>query len=290
MFGAYTQLLVCSALTAPGIHPSADAFWLFLVYQSVALRIEKKQNTGLYEASDLMWWLCYYFLKLSSQFNTVMIFFFWEENTDWLWHIFHFFSKVSFRKILSPQFIQLQIYNGANSTIWYSLFFSPWSKSNHSKWLLMIIIATALYWSCRPMEWKQTERTQKQRGCSLYAIMFGLLIWLLWRRSSKILGKVLCFLKSKDLPDSVCQQHPPNYTEEENEKHFLLSLPGVFIRVNWWVYALLLHNSLKMQYVRWWVSFTLIRKTTGEQGSTVIFNVLQFVMHPSDHILCYYNS
>lgn len=90
---------------------------------------------------------------------------------------------------LNPQFIQLRIYSGAKSTIWcsLSLFFSPWSKSNHSKWLLMVIIATASYWSSESAEWKQTkQRRNGGDGGSLWAIIFGLFICPLWGRDRKM--------------------------------------------------------------------------------------------------------
>lgn len=82
---------------------------------------------------------------------------------------------------LSLQFIQLQIYSSAKSTIWYSpsLFFSLWSKSNHSKWLLMVIIATAPYWSRGCMEWKAHSEKGK-------VLLVGSTVWFVYLALVKI--------------------------------------------------------------------------------------------------------
>lgn len=149
------------------------------------------QTLGQCETAALMSWLYYYFIQLpaairaTSYSNDFCV----KKTKLTLATFVLFFIPLQGNGFLSLQFIQLRIYSSAKSTIWYrlSLFFSLWSKSNHSKWLLMVIIATALYWSSGSMEWKQTKHTEKRRGCSLCAIIFGLFIWLLWRCNSKVL-------------------------------------------------------------------------------------------------------
>lgn len=120
---------------------------------------------------------------------TVMIFCEKKNLTD-IGTFVPFLFPLQENGFLSLQFIQLRIYSSAKSTIWYSpsLFFSPWSKSNHSKWLLMVIIATALYWSSGSMKWKQTKCTENQRGCSSCTIIFGLFIWPVWKCYRNVLG------------------------------------------------------------------------------------------------------
>lgn len=114
---------------------------------------------------------CYYFIYcypvLQGVFHAIIVFERRKKTLNWHWHICSDFFSIPLQEngFLSLQFIQLQNYTSANSTIWYSLslFFSLWSKSNHSKWLLMVIIATALYWSNGSTEGRTTKHTKRRR-------------------------------------------------------------------------------------------------------------------------------
>lgn len=136
----------------------------------------------LNDTAVLTSWLYYYFIQLPIAIRAISYSndFCEEKKTELiLAHLSFSFILLQENGFLCLQFIQLRIYSSAKSTIWYSqsLFFSLWSKSNHPKWLLMVIIATALYWSTGSVEGKQTKHMLKRRGCSLSAIIFGLFIW-----------------------------------------------------------------------------------------------------------------
>lgn len=169
---------------------SVDCLILFCLFflnsvHGYAVKRRKSDNGALREKTGMTSWLYYYFTQLSTTMWAISCSNNFSEDKKLTWHISHFSPcrKIAF---FCLQFIQLQIYSIAKSTIWYSLslFFSLWRKSNHSKLLLMVIIATALYWSSGPVEWKQTK---KRRGGSLCAIIFGLLVLPRWRCSSQIL-------------------------------------------------------------------------------------------------------
>lgn len=162
--------------------------WFFNSVCGWALKWET-QTLRQCETAALMLWLYYYFIQLPSAISYSNDFC-EEKKLNWHWHICPFFLiPLQENGFFSLQFIQLRIYSSAKSTIWYSLslFFNLWSKSNHSKWLLMVIIATALYWSSGSREWKQAKHTEKRRGFSVCTITFGLFIWPLWRCNGKVL-------------------------------------------------------------------------------------------------------
>ena len=208
MLWAQMKPLVCKALRPPRDPNPTDAPTLavdsiLLVFSTLFVVRHLKwgaQTPRRCETAALMSWLYYYFIQLPGAIRAVSCSndFCEEKKLNWHWHIcpfffsfflFFFLFPLQENGFLSLQFIQLQIYSSAKSTIWYSLslFFSLWSKSNHSKWLLMVIIATASYWSSGSVEWKQTKHGEKWRGCSLCAVIFGLFIWPLWRSNSEVL-------------------------------------------------------------------------------------------------------
>lgn len=198
LFFLQWEILPRSQTPTPEIYPSTDitmltVYSILLGFSTVVVKHLKweTQKLGLCETA-LMSWLYYYFIQLPSAIRVISYSndFCEEKILNWHWHICpFFFIPLQENGFLSLQFIQLRIYSSAKSTIWYSLslFFSLWSKSNHSKWLLMVIIATTLYWSSGSMKWKQTKHTKKRRRCCLCAIIFGLFIWPLWRCNSEVL-------------------------------------------------------------------------------------------------------
>lgn len=149
------------------MHPHRRLFdSSFAAVCGLGIRNEKVRHRGYVKTADLMPWLCYYFIQLPSAIRAISYSNDFCEEKKLKWHICPFFITLQENGFLSLQFIQLQIYSSGKSTIWYSLslFFSPWSKSNYSKWLLMVIIAT-VYWSSGSISWKKKEKqTERQRA------------------------------------------------------------------------------------------------------------------------------